>query len=101
VSHIERAQIPNPTLDVIEALATALGVRPDYLLGWTDDPLGEDRPASVGEGRIVYQVAPGQYRQVQELLDLFTELGPEDQRILMDLAQRLRRAGDVRIIGDT
>ena len=28
VSHLERAQIINPTIDVIVGLATALGVRP-------------------------------------------------------------------------
>lgn len=101
VSDLERGKTTNPTMGVIEALAKALGVRPEYLTGWTDDALGEDRPSSMDEGRIVYQVEPGQYRQVQELLDLYAELGPEDQRIILDLAQRLRRAGDVRIIGDT
>lgn len=102
ISDIERGVATNPTIKVIEALAEALGVRPEYLAGWSDDPLGEDRPSSVAEGRVVYQAdTPSQYRLVQELLDLFTELGHEDQRILVDLAQRLRRAGDVRIIGDT
>lgn len=101
VSHIERAQIPNPTLEVIEALAKALGVEPDYLVGWSDDPAGEDRPQNVAEGRVVYQVAsPAEYRRVQELLDLFNELTPEDQRILMEIAGRLRKVGDVRIIGE-
>lgn len=101
VSHIERAQIPNPTLEVIVALARALGVEPEYLLGWSDDAAGEDRPGNVAEGRVVYEVnGPAEYRRVQELLELFNELTPEDQRILLEIAGRLRRAGDVRIVGE-
>lgn len=101
ISDLERNKVANPTIEVIEALAQALGVRPDYLLGWSDDPLGEDQPASIAEGRIVYQVdSPDDYRRVQNLLDIFNELGPDDQRILLDLAERLRRAGNVRIIGN-
>lgn len=44
ISDIERGAATNPTIKVIEALAEALGVRPEYLAGWSDDPLGEDRP---------------------------------------------------------
>lgn len=101
VSHLERAQIPNPTMDVVEALASALGVQPDYLIGWSDDPAGEDRPPNVAEGRLVYQVSgPLEYRLAQQLLDLFNEMTPEDQRILIEVAQRIARAGNVRIIGE-
>lgn len=83
------------------ALATALGVRPEYLMGWSDDPLGEDRPASLAEGRVVYQVgSPAEYRVVQDLLDVFGELTPESQRLLLQLAEQLRRANSGRVVGE-
>lgn len=101
ISDIERGASTNPTIRVIEALAAALGVRPEYLAGWSDDPLGEDRPPSLAEGRVVYQVdTPSQYRLVQDLLDVFGELSPESQRLLLQLAEQLRRANSVRIVGD-
>lgn len=101
VSDLERGKVSNPTIDVIMALARVLQVQPDYLLGWSEDALGEDRPASIAEGRLVYQVrGPEEYRLAQQLLDLFNDMPPEDQRVLMEVAQRIARAGNVRIIGD-
>lgn len=101
ISSLERGKVTNPTADVLESLAAALGVAPEYLIGWSDDPTGESQPASLAEGRIVYQVgSPSTYRLVQEFLDIYTELSPEDQRMLLELAEKLRRAGDVRIIGE-
>lgn len=101
IGEMERGETTNPPIKVIEALAAALGVRPEYLAGWSDDPLGEDRPPSIAEGRVVYQVdTPTQYRLVQDLLDVFGELSPESQRLLLQLAEQLRRANSVRIIGD-
>lgn len=102
ISSLERGKVTNPTADVLEALAAALGVQPEYLIGWSDDPSGEDQPASLAEGRVVYQVAsPVEYRQVQELLDLWQDLTPEDQRMILEMAQHLRRVGNARIIGST
>lgn len=101
ISDLERGKVTNPGIEIIEALARALDVRPEYILGWTDDSSGEDLPANLAEGRIVYQVAsPDDYRRIQELLDIYSELGPDDQRILLELAERLRRAGNVHIIGN-
>lgn len=101
ISDLERSKVDNPTVDVINSLADALGVRPEYLIGWDDDPTGEDRPTSIAEGRLVYQVrGPEEYRLAQQLLDLFNDMPPEDQKVLMEVAQRIARAGDVRIIGD-
>jgi hypothetical protein len=84
----------------VEALAKALGVKPEYLLGWTDDPLGEgDTLSDAAEGRIVYQVTSlGEYRAMQELLGIWPELTDEDRRFLIDFAGKLRRATNVRII---
>lgn len=100
ISAIERNRKENPTIDIVEALATALGIRPEYLVGWTDDPLGEGLAvSSAADGRIVYQVASaGEYRALQELLDLWPELTDDDRRFLLDLAGKLRRATTPRIV---
>lgn len=100
ISAIERKRKDNPSVDVVEALASALGLRPEYLLGWTDDPLGEGTTvSSVAEGRIVYQVSnQAEYRALQDLLDLWPELTEDDRRFLIDLAVKLGRAHNVRVV---
>jgi transcriptional regulator with XRE-family HTH domain len=99
ISDIERGVATNPTIKVIEALAEALGVRPEYLAGWSDDALGEDRPGNVAAGRVVAQLDDAAAaKAAQELLELWSELGAEDRRLLTDLAQRLWRAGHARVI---
>lgn len=100
ISSLERGKVTNPTVDVVEALAKALGVQAGYLLGWIDDPLGEDKPASVAEGRVVYQVGSQvEYRQVQDFLDIWPDLSPDDKQLLLDMAKRLQGARNARIIG--
>ena len=100
ISNLERGHAENPSVAVVEAIAKALGVKPEYLLGWTDDPLGEGNViSSATEGRVVYQVAsPGEYRAMRELLDIWPELTEDDRRFLIDFAGKLGRAGNVRII---
>lgn len=99
ISRLERGHIPDIPVSVIEALAAALDIRPEYLAGWSEDATGEDRPANVAEGRVVYQVArPGEYRLIQDLLAIWPELAPEDQRLLIDMARRLRASQDARVI---
>lgn len=100
ISSLERKRRDNPSLDVVEALAAVLGVRPEYLVGWTDDTLGEgDILSSSAEGRVVYQaINAGEYRAMQELIDIWPELNDDDRRFLIDLAGKLRRAGNVRIV---
>ena len=99
ISNLENDNASNPTLGVIDALAVALGVRPEYLAGWSDDATGEDRPPSLAEGRIVYQVTSAtEYRLAQELLDLLHELSPDNRHLLVRLAQQLRHSDNARII---
>lgn len=101
ISDLERGVATNPTINVVKALAEALGVRPEYLACWSDDPLGESRGPSISEGRVVYQVgSPTEYRLVQEMLELFTELSSENQRMLLQLAEQLRRVNSVRVVGE-
>lgn len=100
ISELETGSADNPTLKVIESLAKALGVRPEYLAGWTDDPLGEgDIVSGAAEGRLVYQsMDPSEFRAMQDLIDIWPELNDEDRRMLIDLAGKLRRAGNVRVV---
>jgi len=94
VSHIERSQIPNPTIDVVEALAAALGVSPAYLLGWSDIPLpGEAN--TIAEGHIPYTVDP----RIQELIDLYEDLDAPTQQIALDIIRTIRRSQHARVVG--
>lgn len=94
ISHIERSQIPNPTIDVVEALAAALGVPPAYLLGWTDAPLPGD--LTIAEGSVPYTVNP----HIQAMLDLYEDLDPANQAIALEIINTLRRSQHVRVVGD-
>lgn len=100
LSKIETGRAKNVSFDLVEALAQALGVRPEYLLGWSDDPLGEGNTiSSAADGRVVYQVAnPGEYRAMQELLGIWPELTDDDKRLLIDMATKFRRGNNVRIV---
>lgn len=99
ISDLERAKVVNPTVDVVEALAKALDVRPEYLLGWSEDATGEDRPGSVAEGRVVYEVASvAQYHRVQQLLALFEELDWDYQELALKILEEFGRAQRVRVI---
>lgn len=100
LSKIETGRAKNVSFDLVEALAKALGVRPEYLLGWSDDPLGEGSTiSSAADGRVVYQVAnPGEYRAMQELLGIWPELTDDDKRLLIDMATKFRRGNNVRIV---
>lgn len=100
ISNLERGHSTNPTIDIVEALARALGIRPEYLAGWTDDPLGEDLPASEREGRVVWQVtSPEEYQRFQQLLEIFSDIPPERQPFALQLIDTFRRSQGVRIVG--
>lgn len=100
ISNLERGHSDNPTIDIIESLARALGIRPEYLAGWTEDPLGEDLPESEREGRVVWQVAsPEEYQRFQQLLEIFSDIPPERQPFALQLIDTFRRSQGVRIVG--
>lgn len=100
ISEIENCIVPNPSVDVIFALAEALRVSVPYLLGLSSDPLGEDLPASEREGRVVWQVAsPEEYQRFQQLLEIFSDIPPERQPFALQLVDTFRRSQGVRIVG--
>ena len=83
ISSLERGKVTNPSVEVIEAIATALGVSPAYLLGWTDIPLPEEDATipQIAEPRVAYNI--------QDLT------GIDDEEALGWLAQRSRSLADL------
>jgi transcriptional regulator with XRE-family HTH domain len=101
IGEMEQGIASNPTIDVISKIAEALGVRPEYLVGWSDDPLGEDRPANVAEGRVVYDaVSPQERRRVQEVVDIMHDLPADRQELAIRVLEEFRNAQRVRIVGE-
>ena len=99
VSDIERdSESINIGKNTLMALAEALGVSPQYLLGLSDDPLhgimeeADEKPA----GGAAPQWLAGLGK---ELLDTVLGLGTDDQMMLLALARRLKAASTPRIIG--
>lgn len=101
LSKIENDQTRNVPLELIEQLARELGVRPEYLVGWSEDPLGEDRPANVAEGRVVYEAAsPGELRRIQNVMEIMHDLSPERQELAVRVLEEFLNAQRVRIVGE-
>lgn len=97
ISDLERGKITNPTLDVIQALADALGIRPEYLTGWSDDPLGE---GAVVEGRVSVDIQDDQARRrIEALIDEFMSLPAQDQELALNLIRQVGRSNRARVIG--
>ena len=100
VSEIENCIVPNPSVDIVFALAEALRVSVPYLLGLSADPLGEDLSESEQEGRLVFQVAnPEEYQRIQQLIEIFNDIPPERQPYALQLIDTFRRSQGVRIVG--
>ena len=78
----------NPTTDVIEAVAEALGVPARRLLYHA--ALDEDDPFLEPE-QLALELDVEQDVEVRELAQLAHRLRPADRRILVDLARRLAR----------
>jgi transcriptional regulator with XRE-family HTH domain len=101
LSRIERGRISDVAMATVEALARALGVRPEYLAGWSEDALGEDLPANVAEGRVVYDaVSPSERRRVQEVVDIMHDLPADRQELAVRVLEEFRNAQRVRIVGE-
>jgi transcriptional regulator with XRE-family HTH domain len=95
ISQIERGRKSNIGIDVVFALADALGVTVPYLLGISDDPLGEGNiPVSkelAGEYIAVDVENQEQRKLLQEAIDTLTVLPPRDRRIALDILRSMRK----------
>lgn len=93
ISSLERGKVTNPTVEVVEALAGALGVSPAYLLGWSDIPLLSEN--AINEEHVPYTVDP----RIQELIDLYEDLDPANQAAALDIIRTIRRTQNARVVG--
>ena len=95
ISQIERARKTNISVDVLFALADALGVTVQYLMGLTDDPLGEGSERVLREQSgdyVVFEVESGEERRVmQQLVDEYSALSPRSQRLAIEYLRMMRQ----------
>lgn len=95
ISEIEHGKAKNLGLDTIYGLAQALGVTVPYLLGFTDNALGESDAHVLkeisGEYLTVEVDNRVQRRLLQEAIDVFSALSPREQRRAMHLLRTLRQ----------
>lgn len=95
LTNIERGRGASVGIDIVFALAEALGVPPQYLLGVTDSPLGES------DARVLKEMA-GDYvtvdvdsdeerRLVRSLMDEFNALPRRAQQAAIEMVRLLRR----------
>jgi transcriptional regulator with XRE-family HTH domain len=95
ISEIERGRITNVGIEPIFALADALGVTVPYLLGLTDDPLGESSEKVLREQSadyVVFEVdSTDQRRTLQQLINEYTALTPRSQRQALQYLRMMRQ----------
>lgn len=87
ISSLERGRVTNPTIDVVEALAKALGVSPCWLVGWTDVEVeaSEEDPGKVtAEDRLILALdadTEEKRRELRRFVDVYLGLDGEGQRL--------------------
>lgn len=96
----ENGLVTNIPSDKLESLADALDTTPEYLMGWTDDPIDYDKldidiptwwEGSI-KGYLEYQKALDKDRELDSLIDSSYYIKDDSERRLLMLC---RRAGDV------
>ena len=95
ISEIERGRVTNVGVEALSALADALGVTVQYLLGLTDDALGEGSERVLREQSgdyVVFEVESGEERRVmQQLIDEYSALSPRSQRLAIEYLRMMRQ----------
>lgn len=87
ISEVERGQITNVGIEVIEALAKALGVSPSYLIGWEENPL-EGIPEEKNE-------EPPLTDDETAILAITRQLPTQQRKLLLGIAQLLTQNTEV------
>jgi transcriptional regulator with XRE-family HTH domain len=92
ISEIERGKASNVGVEGIFSLADALGVSVAYLLGLSDDPLGE-MIEGVGDGEsITFEVEDAEQKKLfRQLVDEFTALSGRNQRLALHYLRMMRQ----------
>lgn len=94
ISEIERLRKTNIGVEVVFALAEALGVTVPFLLGISDDALGESGIILPGidSGYVaIYLNDPEERRQVQQVITELSALSPKSRRIVIDMIRSMRQ----------
>lgn len=87
ISEVERGQITNVGIEVIEALAKALGVSPSYLIGWEENPL-EGIPEEKNE-------EPPLTDDETAIIAITRQLPAQQRKLLLGIAQLLTQNTEV------
>ena len=95
ISEIERGVKRNIGVEIVVSLADALGVSVSYLLGLSDDALGEGSERVLREQSgdyVVFEVESGEDRRVmQQLVDEYSALSPRSQRLAIEYLRMMRQ----------
>lgn len=95
ISEIERGVKRNIGVEIVVSLADALGVSVSYLLGLSDDVLGEGSERVLREQSgdyVVFEVESGEERRVmQQLIDEYSALSPRSQRLAIEYLRMMRQ----------
>lgn len=95
ISEIERGVKRNIGVEIVVSLADALGVSVSYLLGLSDDALGEGSERVLREQSgdyVVFEVESGEERRaMQQLVDEYSALSPRSQRLAIEYLRMMRQ----------
>jgi transcriptional regulator with XRE-family HTH domain len=93
ISEIERLRKTNVGIEVVFALADALGVTVPYLLGLTDNAVGEPIDQLQADNYMVVEVkSPEQRRALQQVVDEYSALSANQQRFALNMLRMMRQA---------
>lgn len=108
ISNIERGHISNVGIEVVFALANALGVSVKYLTGLSDDPFGDEPPrdepdelsAYQSEEYLNYEIRQPAIRKLtKRMIDIFLQLSARDQEIIVTMAQTMADTDHLHVFG--
>lgn len=95
ISEIERGIKKNVGVEIVVALAEALGVSPQYLMGLSESPLGESDARVLREMAREYVTvdvdSDEERRLVRSLMDEFNMLPRRAQQAAIEMIRLLRR----------
>lgn len=104
ISDLERGRVTNPGIEVIYALADALGIPVTDLLGIESEQPEVDEenlPAYLTATHLVHRIDhPYTRNMAKRFLDLFTALPQRDQELLLSMAETIANSNQPRIIGE-
>lgn len=91
LTNIERGRGARVGIDIVFSLAAALGVTPQYLMGLSDNPLGEPND---GEYIAVDADTAEERQQLRRLIDDFTALSQRDRTVALSYLRMMRQIED-------